>query len=324
MLKNKKPMYLLLIAMLIAMSVFVGCGNKKDDGKLRIVCTVYPAYDFVMNILGENKAQIEVTYLLDKGVDMHNFQPSADDIVTISGADLFIYVGGESDALIEDVLETTAKDVKAMAFMDMVEVKEEHFMGAQTEHDHEHEHEHEASTEYDEHVWLSIKKSIEIVDKLADAIAEIDSDNAADYEKNATAYMDKLRELDTKVTDIVNNALRKTMLVADRFPFAYFADDYGITGYAAFPGCSAETEASFETVIFLVETIEANNLPVIFTIENSASAVAETVASSLKGKTVKISTLDSMQSVSKEQIDAGYTYISAMEKNINALKEALN
>jgi len=320
-----KQKSILVLVMVLVLCFFMGCGSEKqDDGKINIVCTVYPAYDFIMNIVGENADNVNVTYLLEKGVDMHNFQPTAEDIINMTNSDLMVYVGGESDSSIKEIIG--AVNTNSVPLLSLVEVKEEEFLPGM-EHDHEHDenceidHGHEA--EYDEHVWLSIKNSIVIVDKLCEAVCAIDPDNEDSYKANAKAYIEKLTVLDKKYEDMAGNAVRNIVLVADRFPFQYLADDYGLTCYAAFPGCSAETEAGFETVVFLAETLKANKLPVIFTLENSDGAVAKTVASSA-GVDVKTGVLDSMQSVSRTQIDNGYSYISAMEKNLAALTEALN
>ena len=322
--KNKFRM-LLFILTVSMLCILAGCGSEKqDDGKINIVCTVYPAYDFIMNIVGDNVDNVNVAYLLEKGVDMHNFQPTAEDIINITSSDLMVYVGGESDSSIKDIIGSV--NANSVPLLSLVEVKEEELLPGM-EHDHEHDesceidHEHEA--EYDEHVWLSVKNSIVIVDKLCEAVCAIDPDNADSYKTNAKAYTEKLTALDKKYEDMVGKAVRNIVLVADRFPFAYLADDYNLTCYAAFPGCSAETEAGFETVVFLAETLKANKLPVIFTLENSDGAVAKTVASSA-GVSVKTGVLDSMQSVSRTQIDNGYSYIGAMEANLAALWEALN
>lgn len=317
-----KKRIILILAMVLVLCFFSGCGGEKqDDGRINIVCTVYPAYDFIVNIVGGNSENVKVTYLLEKGVDMHNFQPTAEDIINITNSDLMVYVGGESDSSIKDIL--AGVNTNAVPLLSLVEVKEEELLPGM-EHDHEQEEEdHAHEAEYDEHVWLSVKNSMEIVNKLCEAVCAVDPDNADSYKANAKAYTDKLIALDKKFEDMVSNAARNIVLIADRFPFAYLADDYGLTCYAAFPGCSAETEAGFETVVFLAETLKANKLPVIFTLENSDGAVANTVASSA-GVSVNIGVLDSMQSVSKTQLDNGYSYISTMEKNLSALTEALN
>ncbi len=321
----KRKILVLVLALVAMMSLLAGCGSEKEDsGKLSIVCSVYPAYDFIMNIVGENSDNIEVTYLLEKGVDMHNFQPTAEDIITITQSDLMVYVGGESDSSIKDVLATV--NTNAVPLLSLVELREEELLpGMTSDHDHEYEDDyHKHAAEYDEHVWLSVKNSIGIVEKLCEAVSAIDPDNADVYAANAEEYINTLVALDKKYEDMVSKAVRNVVLVADRFPFAYLADDYGLTCYAAFPGCSAETEAGFETVVFLAEKIKEHKLSSIFILENSDGAVADTVAVAAEVSDLKIGVLDSMQSVSRTQIDNGYSYIVAMEKNLLALTEALN
>ncbi len=317
--KMRQKILLISMAVVLFACVFTGCTGKKQDKEgISIVCTVYPAYDFIMNIVGDTGG-VNVTYLLKKGVDMHNFQPTAEDIITITDSDLMVYVGGESDRSIKDILATA--DINKVSLLSLVEAKKEELLpGMESGHANEGE---EHGAEYDEHVWLSVKNALLIVDKLCEAVCEADSVNADTYRANAALYKEKLAALDKKYEDMVNGAARNIVLVADRFPFAYLADDYKLACYAAFPGCSAETEAGFETVVFLAETLKNNNLPVIFTLENSDGALAATVASSA-GVTVSIKVLDSMQSVSDTQIKNGYSYISAMENNLSALTEALN
>lgn len=317
--KMRQKILLISMAVVLFTCIFTGCAGKKQDKEgISIVCTVYPAYDFIMNIVGDTGG-VNVTYLLKKGVDMHNFQPTAEDIITITDSDLMVYVGGESDRSIKDILATA--DINKVSLLSLVEAKKEELLpGMESGHANEGE-EHEA--EYDEHVWLSVKNALLIVDKLCEAVCEADSVNADNYRANAALYKEKLAALDKKYGDMVNGAARNIVLVADRFPFAYLADDYKLACYAAFPGCSAETEAGFETIVFLAETLKNNNLPVIFILENSDGALAATVASSA-GVTVSIKVLDSMQSVSETQIKNGYSYISTMENNLSALTEALN
>ena len=326
MIIKRKNLMLALVTAAVMISFLTGCGNEKEDsGKLSIVCSVYPAYDFIMNIVGEHSDNIEVTYLLEKGVDMHNFQPTAEDIIAITQSDLMVYVGGESDGSIQDILSTV--NTNAIQLLSLVELKEEELLpGMTSDHNHESEDDdHKHVVEYDEHVWLSVRNSIEIVEKLCESVCAIDADNKDVYAANAEAYINKLAELDKKYEDMVNKAKRKVLLVADRFPFAYLAEDYGLTCYAAFPGCSAETEAGFETVIFLANKVKEYKLPVIFILENSSGSVADTVVSAAAENTdLKINVLDSMQSVSRTQIDNGYSYIMVMEKNLLALTEALN
>ena len=322
----KARKFLIGMAVLLMLGILAGCAGTgtADDGKLSVVCTNFPAFDFVMNIIGEDNENIKVTYLLEKGVDMHNYQASADAVAQIMKADLCIYVGGQSEEWIEDVLNSTsAKDVSRVRFMDVVELKHE-VIKEGMEHDHEHkEHEHAETCTYDEHVWLSIKNAVKMTEAVCMALTELGIDNAEIYQSNADKYIAKLTELNTEYQTLVDSAKKKVIVVADRFPFLYLANDYGIEYYAAFPGCSAESEASFETIAFLAEKIKEYEVPVVFQIETSNGSLVKTVINAAGNGNVKSGTLDSMQSVSKEKIADGYSYILAMENNLLALKEAL-
>ena len=240
---------------------------EQDSDGLSIVTTIFPEYDWVQNILGENPAQAQVTMLLDDGVDLHSFQPTAEDILKISTCDMFIYVGGESDDWVEDALkEATNKNMVVINLLDALGdtvMEEEIVEGMEHDHDHDHEeaeedHDHEEAaeedhdhdheeTEYDEHVWLSLRRTATLCQNIAQSLQAIDPDNAAVYEKNAADYIAKLNALDEGYTKAVSEAKVKTLVFGDRFPFRYMTEDYGLEYFAAFAGCSAETEASFET-----------------------------------------------------------------------------
>ena len=317
------------MAILFGFTMLMSCAeaDNTDDARLNIVCTNFPAYDFVRNVIGENNEAVKVTYLLEKGVDMHNYQASADAVAKLMKADLCVYVGGESEAWVEDVLDSaSAKEVTAVRFMDVVELKHE-VIKAGMEHEHEEggheEHEHEESCTYDEHVWLSLKNAAEMTDAVCTALTVLDADNAVTYRENADRYIEELNALDEEYRKAVDSAKSRVIVVADRFPFLYLAEDYGIEYYAAFPGCSAETEAGFETIAFLAEKVKEHKASVVFQIETSNGTLARTVigASGMDG--VKSGILDSMQSVSKDKAEGGYSYLLAMKDNLAALKEAL-
>ncbi len=348
-----KKLISLFVALVLVMGTVSGCGSKdaKDSSdKISVVTTIFPEYDWVMNVLGNEKDKAEVTMLLDNGVDLHSYQPTAADILKISNCDLFIYVGGESDEWVEAALETAAN--KDMVVINLLEtlgdsVKEEevvegmqghdhdheheheHEEGEEHEHEHEHEegeeheHEHEHEHEYDEHVWLSLRSSAVIVDKIAQSLSKIDADNAKTYKDNASAYNKKLDDLDKKFSDAVAGAKVKTILFGDRFPFRYFADDYNLTYYAAFVGCSAETEASFETITFLAQKVDELSLKAVLTIEGKDHRIADTIISNTKNRDQKVLTMDSMQATTLKDVQNGTTYLSVMEKNLDVLKEAL-
>lgn len=275
-------------------------------------------------ILGDKADHAEVTMLLDNGVDLHSYQPTADDIIKISDCDLFIYVGGESDGWVEDALKEAAnKDMQVINLLDVLgeQVKEEEVVeGMEAE---EEESEDEDEPEYDEHVWLSLKNAETLCNAITDALEEIDPANKDAYAANAASYLEKLAALDGEYQTVVDNAARKTVLFGDRFPFRYLVDDYGLRYYAAFAGCSAETEASFETVSFLAKKVDELGLPCVLTIEGAQHRIAETIVQNTAGKKQKVLTMDSMQSTTSKDVASGATYLSVMEKNLSVLKEAL-
>lgn len=330
--------------------------EKGNSNKISIVCTTFPQYDWVKNILGEEAEHFNVTLLLDNGVDMHSYQPAVKDIATAGSSNLFIYVGGESDTWVEDALkEAKNKDLKAINLMETLgnSVKEEEVVeGMQEErkslgHSHEksskekqeqtqkesHENSQEINgqkeaadeePEYDEHIWLSIRNAEIMVKNIEKAIEQLDSDNAKVYQTNAENYIKKLDTLDKQYANTIQNAKYKAILFGDRFPFRYMADDYDLKYYAAFAGCSAETMAGFETVTFLAKKADELRLPVILTIENSDGRIAEAVKSNTTKKNQKILAMNSLQSVTKEQIADGITYLQVMQENLSVLSEALN
>jgi zinc transport system substrate-binding protein len=328
-----------VVAAFLTLGSLTACNSAgaKANDKLQIVTTIFPEYDWVMNVLGDKASGADVTMLLDNGVDLHSFQPTAADIMKISSCDLFIYVGGESDEWVEDALkEAINKDMVVINLMDELgdAVKEEELVeGMQGEdeeehdhddHDEDHEHHHEeGEVEYDEHVWLSLRNAQVLVKSISEALQKIDAGNAEAYKKNADSYIESLKSLDADYKAIVDAASNKTILFGDRFPFRYMVDDYGLTYYAAFVGCSAESEASFETITFLAKKVDELALPAIFTIEGKDKRIAETISRNTASKDQKILTLDSMQSVSSSDIKNGTTYMSIMESNLSVLKEAL-
>lgn len=336
----KKNIYFIFLAALIVCSL-CACGTKnagdgKETGKIKIVTTIFPEYDWVMSILGDHADKAEVTMLLDNGVDMHSYQPTADDILKISDCDLFIYVGGESDEWVDNALqEATNQDMVAINLLEVLggSVKEEEVvegMQEEDEHEHEHEdagdedeHEHAHEPEYDEHVWLSLRNASTLVQSISDAIIRIDPGSADDYKNNTAAYIDKLNALDKEYSSAVSNASFHTLLFGDRFPFRYLTDDYGLEYYAAFVGCSAETEASFETITFLSQKVDELGLPAVMTIEGADHKIAETIVRNTQSKDQKILTMDSMQSTTSKDVANGTSYLSVMENNLSVLKEAL-
>ena len=306
--------------------VVTGCGTPaKSGGKISIVTTVFPEYDWVMQILGDKADQAEVALLLDYGVDLHSYKITVDDIIKISNCDMFVYVGGESDDWVNDVLKDAGnKDMIVVDLLEVLgpEVKEEEVKeGMQGEEEEGEEVEEEP--EYDEHVWLSLKNAAKVCGYIAEKLGAVDEGNKDFYKSNADAYIAKLNALDARYAEAVNGSRVKCLLFGDRFPFRYLVDDYGLDYYAAFVGCSAESEASFETVIFLANKVDELGLKAIMQIESSDGRIANTIKGSTKTKDQAILTLDSMQSTTSADIAEGATYLSVMEKNLEILKEAL-
>jgi len=328
-----KKILTLITCLLVFAGVFTGCGSSSASGsgskKLSIVTTIFPEYDWVRNIVGDREKDVDLTMLIDNGVDLHSYQPSTDDIVKISKCDIFIYVGGESDEWVEDALKQAAN--KEMIVLDLLDVlgdkvkTEEHKEGMEHDHDDhdESEHEHEDEKEKDEHVWLSLKNASALCEHICDKICEKDSAGKETYKSNTKAYIEKLEKLDKQYKEAVDAAGNKTLVFADRFPFRYLTDDYRLDYFAAFTGCSAESEASFETVVFLAKKVDELGLKSIVQIEGSKGDIAKTVKDNTKSKDQQIITLDSLQSVTKKDVDGGITYLGEMEKNLGVIKDAL-
>ena len=320
-----KKILALLLALWIPAAVLSGCAPQDDSAasnKLNIVTTIFPAYDWVREILGDETDRAEITTLLDSGVDLHSYQPTVDDIVKISDCDLFLYVGGESDGWVDDALKNAPnKERKVIRLLDVLgdsAKAEETVAGMQEE-----EHDHEEEAEYDEHIWLSLKNAQVLVAAISEALQETDPARKDTYAANAAAYAEKLSALDGEYRAAVDSGKYKTLLFGDRFPFRYLADDYGLDYYAAFPGCSAETEASFETVSFLAGKMDALGLPCVLTIESTQHKIAETIVQNTAQKNQQILTMDSMQAVTANDAASGVSYLSIMEKNLSVLKKAL-
>ena len=318
---------------------------KTDDAnkKFSVVCTIFPEYDWIRQLVGDKKDNYEITYLLDKGVDLHSYQPTAEDIAKIANCDLFVYVGGESDGWVDDalkeskndkmqvvnLLETLGKNVKPEEVVEGMQEEDEHdhdHEDKDKDHDHEdadHDHHHEEETEYDEHVWLSLRNATVLVNTLAEKLQTIDPENKDYYAGTAADYTAKLGDLDSRYLATIKKAKVKTVLFGDRFPFRYLVDDYGLKYYAAFVGCSAETEASFETVAFLAKKTDDLKLKSVLVIENSDQKIAKKIVETTKDKNQNIVVLNSMQSVTNDDIANGATYLSIMESNLKALASAL-
>jgi len=309
---------LLLLAVLLS-----ACSqpSKPAGNSINVICTTFPQYDWVRQILGGRADHVNLTLLLNNKIDLHNYQPSVDDIVKISSCDLFVYIGGESDGWVGAVLKNAInEDMIILNLVDMLgdSAKEEELLEGM-----EGEAEENNEADYDEHVWLSIKNTTILCPIIADALSSLDAGNAAEYQKNLIAYIEKLQALDAEYQAATNMASVKTLLFGDRFPFRYMMDDYGLTPYAAFSGCSAETEASFDTVIFLAKKADELNLNYVMVTESSDQSIARTISSNTSSKNQKILVLNAMQSVTTSDVQNGATYLSIMESNLEVLKEAL-
>lgn len=310
----------LILAIFCALTTSVFAANAKKSDKLKVVTTIFPEYDWAREIIGDKASNVELTLLLGNGVDLHSYQPSIQDIAKISTADIFIYVGGESDGWVKDALKNaTNKNMKVINLMETLgdklkaeEVKE----GMQAE-------EEEDEVEYDEHVWLSLRFAKILSTEIANALCEKDAANAAAYKANLSAFAAKLDALDSKYAAAVKAGSKNTILFGDRFPFRYFVEDYGLDYFAAFAGCSAETEASFETVIFLSKKVDELGLNSVLKIESSDGKIARTIIQNTKSKNAKVLTMDAIQSTTLKQAKAGATYLSIMEGNLKVIEEAL-
>ena len=325
----KKISKILLVFVVAVFSIvsLTGCNkNKENENKLTIVTTNFPSYDFVRAVVKDNK-DVELKMLLKPGAESHDFEPTPQDIIDIKNSDLFIYTGGESDEWISDILDDIDTDkTKVIKMMDLVDVKEEEIVDGMEdeeheEHEEEEEHHDEEEVEYDEHVWTSPVKAIKIVNTLRDEVVSIDNDNKKVYEDSAKEYTDKLEKIDNEFKDIVKNAKRKEIIFGDRFPLRYFVDEYNLKYYAAFPGCSAQTEASAKTISYLVDKVKEDKIPVIFHIELSNGKIAEAISKETGAKVLEFNTA---HNISQKDFDAGVTYVDIMEENTKVLKEALN
>ena len=329
----KKLRILLTALAVLSVVLNTGCGKRTgaldaDVDRLKIVCTIFPQYDWTMQILGERADEVEVTLLMKNGSDLHSYQPTVWDMVKISEADLFLYVGGVSDFWVADALTNTKNpDQEAMDLLDMLQ---DSLKVHEHDHDHGHNeetctiHDHGEETEYDEHIWLSLHNAGIACEEIAEVLCKLDSEYADVYQKNLMSYTEKLDALDLEYHETAEHAEQKVLLFGDRYPFRYLLEDYGLSYYAAFEGCSAETEASFETITTLAAKADELDLSVVLAIDGSDQKIARTIADNTRTRDQKVLVLDSMQSVSEEDIRNGENYLSIMEQNLEVLREALS
>ena len=321
----KKITSLLLMLALLAASLFT---PALAENKITVVAATFPLYDWTRQVLGED-SDVDLILLMDSGVDLHSFNPTAQDILRVASCDLFIYVGGESDEWVEDaqkhLINQNQIAISLMETLGEAAKEEELVEGMQDDDDHDHDHDDddEDETEYDEHVWLSLRNAELFTQAIADALCQLNADRAEAYRANTAAYIAKLRELDARYAAMAAQASYDTLLFGDRFPFRYLADDYGLHYYAAFSGCSAETEASFQTIVFLAGKTDELGLPAVLTIEGANHRIAETIVQSTAQKNQQVLTVDSMQGTTAKAINDGVTYLGVMEKNLTVFAQAL-
>lgn len=350
--KKRRVRDFLLAGSLILGMMLTGCGmsgqqteqnggkeqNKVENEKISVVATIFPQYDFVRQIAGND---VKLKMLLKPGEETHSYEPTPQDIIAIQNSDLFIYVGGENDAWVEDILESMPDNGrKTLRLVDCVDtVEEEHVEGMKEERGHDHdeddadhdedEADHEehgqedthSVHEIDEHVWTSPLNAIKIVEQIKEELCEIDPENASDYEENAEAYVEQLKELDQEFQDVVDHSKRKLMIFGDRFPFRYFAEAYGLDYYAAFSGCASDTEPSAATMAFLINKVRDENIKTVLKMELSNENIAKAIA---EATNADVKEFYSCHNLTAEQFADGETYLSLMEKNVETLREVLN
>ena len=313
----------IILAVVMIFGLLTGCQEKNtetdSEGKLSVVTTIFPEYDFARQVAGDNA---DITLLLKPGAESHSYEPSPADIVKIQTCDVFIYVGGENDVWVDDILEGIEnKDMQVIRLLDCVDVVEEETLeGMEAEEEEASSEGEEAEVEYDEHVWTSPVNAMKIVDSISSTFQEVDPEHGDEYKTNGENYNNKIAAIDKQLRDVVENGNRKELIFGDRFPFRYFADEYGLECYAAFPGCSEDTEASASTIAFLIDKVKEDKVPVVLTIELSNKKIAQTIGEDTGAKVLE---LHSCHNVSKEDFENGLTYVDFMERNVDVLEEAL-
>jgi len=310
---------LILVLALLALSACAPKDAAETKSGISIVSTVFPSYDFARQITAGTDANI--TLLLQPGEEVHSFDPTSQDIIRIQNADLFLYVGGENDTWVNGVLTGLDKSVNTFRMMDYVTLYEEELVAGMQAEEEDATATGENAQEWDEHVWTAPVNAIAIVKAMTAELISIDPANAKTYQANSDAYVAQLEALDQSFWDVVNASTRKTVVFADRFPVRYFVEEFGLSYYAAFPGCSAETEASAATIASLIDHVKSENIPVVFYIEMSNQQMADTVAEATGAKTMLFHTC---HNVTKAEFESGATYLSLMQNNVLALKAALN
>ena len=291
----------------------------EKKGKVQVVCTLFPYYDFARAIGGEDA---EVTLLVAAGKEAHSFEPTPLDVIKLSKADVFLYNGGESEEWVGDILDAAGENIGVTAaMMELVDLAEEEVVEGMQVSEHDEDGDEEEEIEYDEHIWASPLLATDICRGICAALCEADPAHAADYEARLTAYLAELAELDEAFREVVENAARHTLVFGDRFPLLYFAKTYGLDYRAAFHGCASDTEPSLATLKYLIDKVNAEDIPAVYTIELSNQKIAQAIAETTGAKVL---TFQSCQTVSREDFENGETYLSLMRRNVEALREGLN
>lgn len=326
----------------LALALLSGCQRQQNedegsgrfletDERLKVVTTIFPYYDFVRQIAGD---KVKLTLVVPAGMDSHSFEPTPADMITIQEADVLICNGGEMEHWVEQVLSSLdTSSMKVLIMMDYVDVVEEEHVEGMEEGGHDHEHEeaseqavfdaddgHENHIEYDEHIWTSPVNAIAITELIADTLKECSPVNASYFEENEERYRAELKKLDSDFRQVVSEGRTRMIVVADRFPFRYFADEYGLSYRAAFSGCSGDTEPSAKTIAYLIDRIRENQIPAVYYLELSSHRTADIIEEETGAKPLL---LHSCHNVTRRQFDEGITYLQLMEKNVEHLRQGL-
>lgn len=317
----RRRLFALLLALTLAASL-CGCADRQraEDGRLQVVCSVFPYYDFARQIGGDD---VDVTLLVAAGKETHSFEPTPLDVITLSQADVFLYNGGESEAWVDDILSAAGENIAVtLPLMPQVSaLAEEWAEGMEGAHDeHDHETHDSDDIEYDEHVWTSPVLAKALCRAICDALCQADPAHQEGYQARLTDYLAQLDQLDAAFREAVEAGHRRLLVFGDRFPLLYFCKEYGLDYRAAFHGCASDTEPSLATLKYLIDKVEDEKIPVVYTIELSSRKVADAIAETTGAKVL---TFHSCQTVSRAEFDGGATYLSLMEQNVEALREGL-
>lgn len=312
MIKAKKQLIFLLAILIFALT-FCSCGGE-NEGDISIVTTIFAPYDFARNVAGENA---NVKMLLSPGADSHSYDPTPKDMLAVKKCDIFICVGGTSDAWVEEMISSAGNpDMKVIKLMEHTE----ELICADHSHDHSEAHDHDHG-EYDEHVWANPRNAVLASEAIAEALCEIDPENADVYKANFAAYKAELLALDAEIKSIVAGGARTEIVFGDRFPLIYFTKAYGLTYHSAFPGCAGDTEPSAATLASLINKVKADKIPAVFHLELSTGNIADAICEATGAKKLRF---NACENISKADFEAGETYLGLMRHNASVLREALS